>query len=245
MSWCSDAPEDEAISLFAGLLANPDMTLSLEQRSPNAERFRFCCVAPQLIRRSVASLSRSPPDLGACAYRPVSPEKHENRGNRRLEQRRPNAGRFQFCCVAPQLIRRSVASLSRSPADLGACAYRPVSPEKHENRGNRRLEQRRPNAGRFHFCCVLRVSIRRSVASLSRSPADLGACTYRPVSSEKHGNRGNRRLEQRRPNAGRFRHYLSQNIEFRKSMGVASRESEDVNSIYWLSSSSPSYVFFP
>jgi hypothetical protein len=29
MSWCSDAPEDEAISLFAGLLANPDMTLSL------------------------------------------------------------------------------------------------------------------------------------------------------------------------------------------------------------------------
>jgi hypothetical protein len=28
MSWCSDAPENEAISLFAGLLANPDMTLS-------------------------------------------------------------------------------------------------------------------------------------------------------------------------------------------------------------------------
>jgi hypothetical protein len=28
MSWCSDAPEDEAISLFAGLLANPEMTLS-------------------------------------------------------------------------------------------------------------------------------------------------------------------------------------------------------------------------
>ena len=28
MSWCSDAPEDEAISLFAGLLVNPDMTLS-------------------------------------------------------------------------------------------------------------------------------------------------------------------------------------------------------------------------
>ncbi len=27
MSWCSDAPEDEAISLFAGLLVNPDMTL--------------------------------------------------------------------------------------------------------------------------------------------------------------------------------------------------------------------------
>jgi hypothetical protein len=29
MSWCSDAPEDESISLFAGLLAKPDMTLSL------------------------------------------------------------------------------------------------------------------------------------------------------------------------------------------------------------------------
>ena len=29
MSWCTDAPEDEAISLFAGLLANPDVPLSL------------------------------------------------------------------------------------------------------------------------------------------------------------------------------------------------------------------------
>ena len=29
MSWCSDAPEDEAICLFAGLLANPDVPLSL------------------------------------------------------------------------------------------------------------------------------------------------------------------------------------------------------------------------
>jgi hypothetical protein len=27
-SWCSDAPEDEAISLFPGLLPNPDMRLS-------------------------------------------------------------------------------------------------------------------------------------------------------------------------------------------------------------------------
>ena len=26
--WCSDAPEDQAICLFAGLLANPDMALS-------------------------------------------------------------------------------------------------------------------------------------------------------------------------------------------------------------------------
>jgi hypothetical protein len=30
LSWCWDAPEDEAISLFAGLLANPDVPLSLE-----------------------------------------------------------------------------------------------------------------------------------------------------------------------------------------------------------------------
>jgi hypothetical protein len=29
MSWYSDAPEDEAISLFAELLANPDVPLSL------------------------------------------------------------------------------------------------------------------------------------------------------------------------------------------------------------------------
>ncbi len=28
MFWCTDAPEDEAISLFAGLLANPDVPLS-------------------------------------------------------------------------------------------------------------------------------------------------------------------------------------------------------------------------
>jgi hypothetical protein len=28
MSWYTDAPEDEAISLFAGLLANPDVPLS-------------------------------------------------------------------------------------------------------------------------------------------------------------------------------------------------------------------------
>jgi hypothetical protein len=27
-SWCTDAPEDEVISLFAGLLANPDVPLS-------------------------------------------------------------------------------------------------------------------------------------------------------------------------------------------------------------------------
>jgi len=30
MSWCTDAPEDEAISLFAGLLVNPDVPLSLQ-----------------------------------------------------------------------------------------------------------------------------------------------------------------------------------------------------------------------
>ena len=33
LSWCSDAPEDEAISLFAGLLANPDVRLSLHRHS--------------------------------------------------------------------------------------------------------------------------------------------------------------------------------------------------------------------
>ncbi len=33
MSWCSDDPEDEVICLFAGLLPNPDVTLSL-----------ICCV---------------------------------------------------------------------------------------------------------------------------------------------------------------------------------------------------------
>ena len=31
MSWCSDAPEDEVISLFAGLLANPEVPLSLQE----------------------------------------------------------------------------------------------------------------------------------------------------------------------------------------------------------------------
>ena len=39
MSWCSDAPEDEAISLFAGLLANPDMRLSprlIDEKIANA-----------------------------------------------------------------------------------------------------------------------------------------------------------------------------------------------------------------
>jgi hypothetical protein len=40
MSWCSDAPEDEAISLFAGLLANPDMTLSL--REPVHPKYSTC-----------------------------------------------------------------------------------------------------------------------------------------------------------------------------------------------------------
>jgi hypothetical protein len=30
--WCSDGPEDQAICLFAGLLANPDMTLSREMK---------------------------------------------------------------------------------------------------------------------------------------------------------------------------------------------------------------------
>jgi hypothetical protein len=37
MSWCSDAPEDEAISLFAGLLANPDVRLSHTRFRMSAE----------------------------------------------------------------------------------------------------------------------------------------------------------------------------------------------------------------
>ena len=35
MSLCSDAPEDEVISLFAGLLPNPDVPLSLESGLKN------------------------------------------------------------------------------------------------------------------------------------------------------------------------------------------------------------------
>jgi hypothetical protein len=35
ISWCSDAPEDEAISLFVGLLANPDVPLSPRKTTKN------------------------------------------------------------------------------------------------------------------------------------------------------------------------------------------------------------------
>ena len=42
MSWCSDAPEDEAISLFAGLLANPDVRLSLMSYLIGHHYFFFC-----------------------------------------------------------------------------------------------------------------------------------------------------------------------------------------------------------
>ena len=38
MSWCSDAPEDEVISLFAGLLANPDVPLSPQAFSLSRSR---------------------------------------------------------------------------------------------------------------------------------------------------------------------------------------------------------------
>jgi len=41
MSWCSDAPEDEAISLFAGLLANPDVRLSHLKIEPRLINERF------------------------------------------------------------------------------------------------------------------------------------------------------------------------------------------------------------
>ncbi len=40
MSWCTDAPEDEAISLFAGLLANPDVPLS--RRTSRTFPFNKC-----------------------------------------------------------------------------------------------------------------------------------------------------------------------------------------------------------
>jgi hypothetical protein len=38
MSWCSDAPEDEAISLSAGLLPNPDVPLNLHRFSQRNRR---------------------------------------------------------------------------------------------------------------------------------------------------------------------------------------------------------------
>jgi hypothetical protein len=43
MSWCSDAPEDEAISLFAGLLANPDVRLSQSLNEAAADKIRKYC----------------------------------------------------------------------------------------------------------------------------------------------------------------------------------------------------------
>jgi hypothetical protein len=79
-----------------------------------------------------------------------------------MELRRPNAGRPKFCWFLPKFIRRTVASLSGSPADL-ASVYGPVSPKKHENRGHRSMDLRRPNAGSPKFCWFLRVSIRWSV----------------------------------------------------------------------------------
>jgi hypothetical protein len=40
--WCSaDAPEDEAICLFAGLLANPDVPLSPRQKNEGKNNFSF------------------------------------------------------------------------------------------------------------------------------------------------------------------------------------------------------------
>ncbi len=45
MSWCSDAPEDEAISLFAGLLANPDVRLS--PLAFGSSNHPMCVLAPQ------------------------------------------------------------------------------------------------------------------------------------------------------------------------------------------------------
>ncbi len=46
MSWCSDAPEDEAISLFAGLLDNPDVRLSQECYSLADTVVQLICISP-------------------------------------------------------------------------------------------------------------------------------------------------------------------------------------------------------
>jgi hypothetical protein len=72
---------------------------------------------------------------------------------------------------------------SEPPAKMLLAAFKKKKNRcmERKNRGNRRLEPRCPNAGRFHFWCVPRVSIRRSVAALSRSAADLGTCAYRPL----------------------------------------------------------------
>ena len=48
MSWCTDAREDEAIALFAGLLANPDVPLSHQgvclMDSPTFSTSRSTCL---------------------------------------------------------------------------------------------------------------------------------------------------------------------------------------------------------
>jgi hypothetical protein len=69
MSCCSDDQEDEAISLFAGLLANPDMTLSLVLVDAQLELLLNATVAssnlaklhqPDVSRTHLPLLLRSP-----------------------------------------------------------------------------------------------------------------------------------------------------------------------------------------
>jgi hypothetical protein len=41
MSWCSDTPEDEVISLFAGLLGYPDMTLTHKENMTDLHVYTY------------------------------------------------------------------------------------------------------------------------------------------------------------------------------------------------------------
>jgi hypothetical protein len=41
MFWCSDSPEDQVISLFAGLFDNPDVPLSPNNMSPGNSRTKY------------------------------------------------------------------------------------------------------------------------------------------------------------------------------------------------------------
>ncbi len=49
MSWCSDAPEDEAISLFAGLLANPDVPLRLNNEKDMCSNKGFRVINNEMV----------------------------------------------------------------------------------------------------------------------------------------------------------------------------------------------------
>jgi hypothetical protein len=53
MSWCSDDPEDEAISLFAGLLANPDVPSCF---APHRHKVLMKGILDQFVRDSPVGL---------------------------------------------------------------------------------------------------------------------------------------------------------------------------------------------